>query len=162
MTWHPIGYRVVGPFDGEVSVGRFAGILPGGILHLLATYHGISGPDPLSFGIFDFLNDDGIRSLGSEKWWPRPQPSAVRLGPAPEEEAEGRILFRLRSYNTGWIRHGLPEPRFAVSVQAWLPVGSSEPLYCPAGFVVGATEYGLPGDAADSSLAYPLAPKVPG
>jgi hypothetical protein len=156
MSWHPIGYRTVGALDGEVRIGRFAGTLPGGVLHLRAAYHGTSGPDPLSFGILDFLDDDGIRSVGSQKWWPKPQPSAVSLGPCPVAEVEGAILFSARSYNVKWLELGLPQPQIGVSVQAWLPVGVSEPIFCPSSLIVGADEYKITGSPVGPSSAYTL------
>jgi len=62
MPWLPIGYHVFGTKTKEVSIGRMAGELLNGTLHLRIAYHGSESPDPLSFFIVDLLDDAGVRS----------------------------------------------------------------------------------------------------
>lgn len=154
--WHPIGFCVVGPASPEVRVGRFAGDLPGGVLHLRVAYHGPASPDPLSFFILDFLGDDGVRSLGSSRWWPRSEPSVVVLGPSYVSTVAGFVLLRARSYNTRWLSAGLPEPVAKISIQAYLPSGSSSPLFVPGGLFSGPDQYGPIGDPVGPAGAYAL------
>ena len=154
MPWLPIGFCVLGPSSGEVPVGRFAGELLDGALHLRIAYHGPGDPDPMSFLIVDFLSDSSIRSIGSEKFWPRPQPAAVRLGPCPEEEAAGRVLIKARSFNRRRLLEGLPSPSLPLSVQAYLPAGVTFPRFVPAGIDVPGGVLGLVGSPVGPGGAY--------
>jgi hypothetical protein len=158
MTWHPIGLTTVGANDREVSLGRFAGVLPGGVLHLQLRYAGEGSPDLLSFCIVDFLDDDGARSLGSDRWWPKAQPSAVRLGPGVVSEVAGTVLLRPRTYNLQWLKAGLPAPTLPVSVSAWLPDGLSFPYFVPRGFAVGAGFFDVAGDPVGPGGAHAVGP----
>lgn len=132
--WRPIGFAVVDPFISEIAVGHLSAVLPDGLLILRLAYLGGGNLDPLSFLIADFLDDSGFRSLGSEKWWPRPQPSTVRLGPGAPGPVSGVVLLRLRSYNAKWLQSGLPAPSFPIGIAAWLPDGQTVAKYLPLGF----------------------------
>ena len=157
--WHPIGFVALSAFASQVVVGRFAGELPNGLLHLRMSYAARSSPDPLSFLIVDFLDDSGVHSLGSEKWWPRPEPGVVRLGPSIGPEAEGRVLLRPRSYNMRWLEAGVPLHFLPVFVEAWLPQGTSSPQYLPTGFDDGFSLFDLSGVSVGPAGAQELIPR---
>lgn len=152
--WFPIGYAVMGPSSREVRAGRFAGTLPGGVLYLMAEYLGQGSPDPLSFLLFDFLDDDGIRPLQAGKWWPKEQPSVVQLGPGIASEVAGTILIRPRSYNLRWLEAGLPEPLLPVAVSAWLETGTASPFAVPRGFDAGNGVVDVIGEPVGPGAAY--------
>lgn len=156
--WHPIGYVIAAPTDREITVGRFASDLPGSVLSLQAAYRGPGSPDVLSFCILDFLDDDQTRSLGSERWWPKPQPSIVRLGPGVASAVSGSVLLRMRRYNRSWLESGLPGPTLPVLVSAWLPVGTTVPRFVPRGFTVGDRFFDLTGGPVGPGAAHPLGP----
>lgn len=156
MSWLSIGYCVFGPNTKEVSIGRMAGELLNGILHLRISYHGSESPDPLSFYIVDFLNDDGVRSVDSVKFWPKGQPSACRLGPCPEVEVVGRVLIRARSLNARRLLSGFPAPVAPLSVQAFLPAGTTFPRFTPAGIQAGEQLFNLTGAPVGPGGAHPV------
>jgi hypothetical protein len=120
MPWAIVGQVSVGAEDREVEIGRVSCSLRGGVLPLLFAYASQLSPDNLSFCIVDFLGDDGVRSLGSARWWPKRQGSLVNLGPGVAESVEGRILVRPRSFNTRWLRVGLPSPVLPVRCSVWV------------------------------------------
>lgn len=157
--WQPIGFANLAANTPQVVIGRFAGELLNGVLHLRIAYEATAGPDPLSFLIVDFLDDDGTHSLGAEKYWPRPEPSVVRLGPSIESEAAGTVLLRPRSYNLRWLEAGLPAPRIPLSVSAWLPNGISFPRYIPSGFADGFSVFDPSGDPVGPGGAEALIPR---
>lgn len=154
MPWLPIGYQVIGPNSREVSVGRMAGELLNGCLHLRIAYHGAATPEPLSFYIVDFLDDQGVRSVESVKFWPKNEPAACRLGPCPETEVEGRVMMRARSLNRRRLLSGFPVPMAAFSVEAFLPAGNTFPRFTPAGVQLGDDLLELVGAAVGPGGAY--------
>jgi hypothetical protein len=156
MAWSPVGYVVLGPTTKEVRVGRLAGVLLDGTLHLRVGYGGSGSPDAFSFFIVDFKDDNGIRSVGSAKWWPRPEPSAVRLGPSPEIEIEGSVLIRARSFNSRRLLEGYPSPVAPVFVEAWLPSGQGFPEFTPRGFAIGSDVFNLTGGPVGPAGAYSI------
>jgi len=156
VPWLPIGYQVIGPNSREVSVGRMAGELLDGCLHLRIAYRGSAVPDPLSFFIVDFLDDDGIRSVESVKFWPKREPAACRLGPCPETEVAGRVMMRARSLNRRRLLSGYPVPAAPFLVEAYLPAGSTFPRFTPAGVRLGDDLLELVGDAVGPGGAFRL------
>jgi hypothetical protein len=156
MPWLPIGYRVVTPRSGEVAVGRFAGELLNGTLHLRISYRGAGPSDRFSFFIVDFVSDEDVRSVGSEKWWPRPEPSAVRLGPCPAGEVSGTVTIKARSFNRRRMLEGFPTPAAPLLMEAFLPAGVSYPRFTPGGFSRDGVSFDLDGDPVGPANAYPV------
>ena len=131
-----------------------AGELLNGCLHLRIAYQGTADPDPLSFFIVDFLDDDGIRSIDSVKFWPKAQPAACRLGPCPETEVAGRVMMRARSLNRRRLLSGFPVPTAPFSVEVFLPAGTTFPRFTPAGLQLGDDLLELVGDAVGPGGAF--------
>jgi hypothetical protein len=156
MSWFPLGYVTLGSRSREVRVGRFSGELLDGSLHLRVAYRGGGSPDPLSFFIVDFVGDDGVRSIGSEKWWPKAEPAAVRLGPCPASEASGVVTIKARSFNRRRLLEGFPSPAAPVSVEAFLPSGSAYPWFTPSGFSSDGVTLDLVGGPVGGGGAYRL------
>jgi hypothetical protein len=104
------------------------------------------------------VDDDGARSLGSDRWWPKLQPSAVRLGPGVVSEVAGTVLLRPRTYNLQWLKAGLPAPTMPVAVSAWLPNGLVFPRFVPRGFSVGAGFFDVAGEPVGPGGAYAVGP----
>lgn len=156
MPWLPIGFSVLGPRSREVPIGRFNGDLTDGSLHLRISYRGSGNPDPLSFFIVDFIGDDGIRSIGSEKWWPKAEPSAVRLGPCPAAVASGTVTIKARSFNRRRMLEGFPSPSAPVFAEVFLSAGTVFPRFAPSGFRSGGVTFFLGGSPVGPAAAYAL------
>ncbi len=156
MSWFPLGLVALGARSREVRVGRFSGDLLDGCLHLRVAYRGGGSPDPLSFFIVDFVGEDGIRSIGSEKWWPKAEPAAVKLGPCPATSASGVVTIKARSFNRRRLLEGFPSPVAPVSIEAFLPSGSSYPWFTPSGFSSDGATLDLIGEPVGAGEAYRL------
>jgi hypothetical protein len=145
MPWFPVGIGYLHSASVEVAIGRVAGVLPGGLLHLRLDCGGGSDIDPLSFLIVDLLGDDGIRPLGSEKFWPKREPAAVRLGPSAEEAVAGVVTLRPRSINRRRLAEGEVLRALPVRVEAFLSAQPALPRFSSAGFVRGERRLQLSG-----------------
>lgn len=154
-VWLPVGLVWVSGTTGETTVGRVAATVLGGVLHLRASTLG-ANPDPLSFLIFDFLSTDGERSLGSEKWWPRAEPAAVRLGPGVTDTIDGRVLLQPRGYNRQWLRVGHPSRTLPILVEAFTASGTTLPRFLPSGVVAGDGVYRAATGSPGSDGPHPL------
>jgi hypothetical protein len=156
MPWFPVGACYLSSTSVEVAIGHVSGVLSGGLLHLRLDCGGGSDVDPLSFLIVDLLGDDEIRPLGSEKFWPKREPAAMRLGPCAEEAVSGVVTLRSRSINKRRLaeREG---PRFLpVRVEAFLPSQPALPRFTPAGFARGEQQLQLSGGPIGPGGAWPV------
>lgn len=127
MPWFPVGSCSVGPGSREVSVGRVAGDLLDGRLHLRIATAGGAGGDPLSFLVVDFLNSDEVRCFGSEQFWVKPQPAAVVLGPSPDVSVDGEVLIGVRGINRRRLSGSGASRSVRFAVEVFLSAGGSAP-----------------------------------
>lgn len=155
--WRPIGWLNVGPFSGELPIGRLSGALTNGNLPIRGRVTNQGGPGPLSFAVLSLRDDEGTRPMDGCRWWPRSDPSTVQLGPAIGSAVSGSLLFKPRAYNTRWISVGIPAPWWGVAFEAWLPEGSTTPTFTPSGVTDGSATFTLTGPPVGPAGARALA-----
>jgi hypothetical protein len=104
--------------------------------------------------IVDFLSDEGVRSVGSEKFWPKPQPAAVSLGPCVEQIVAGEVLLKARRITRRQFASTIPPSGARFWVEAFIPPGTAEPRYVSPLVGEGEVTFTLTGEPVGPAGAY--------
>lgn len=136
LQWQPVGIAVLSATSAEVVLGTFSATLTDGYLPVLVGTMFPEDPTPLGFGVVGVIDNTGIRSVPSGRYYPNRQPEVLALGPATLASVTGEITFKPRSYNRRWLEHGIPAPTWAVRAMVASAEPQPTPRFTPGGFLL--------------------------
>jgi hypothetical protein len=105
MAWQSVGSVNIGPADSRVVVGPIE-VPPDGGVELMVRQTTASPGFKFAYGIAAF-ESQGVRPLGSVRFWAGPTWESFRLGSGLSSPNRiGSLVIEPRSYNLAWAKNG--------------------------------------------------------